>query len=319
MTDTDTVDPAEIVAKGCRGVRTEDGRIVEYSVTGSARADARVVVAGYFAVTEEPAAWTEAYESLNVRMINVSLPGLGMSSLHPGRKVAEWPRTDLDPILEAEGVRDFDVYGVSYGTIHAMAVAQHYGPGRVRMMGLRVPYFGLPLSGELGLPDGQIRLPVTEDVERNTLEVRRWRAGFGRSMGLPFDAGDEDLEPPEAFKAQMEAMAEPAARSYAAMNRDYPEELEAVTRHAIPLDALMYMMARDVALDLPGLDPRNVELSGDRVVVWYAADDEDCPPSHGKWLAEHFGARTRVFDGYGHIGGAVIDHAGFLEELTRDR
>ncbi|MCY4011547.1 MAG: hypothetical protein OXG82_02395 [Gammaproteobacteria bacterium] len=313
---TDNVDPAAITAKGTRSVRTEDGRIVEYSVTGSTRADARTVVAGYFAVTEEPASWTEAYRSLNVRMINVSLPGLGMSSLHPGRRVADWPRTDLAPVLEAEGVEDYHVYGVSYGTIHAMAVAQHYGPDRVRTMGLRVPYFGLPLSGELGLPDGQPRLPVTAEVQRNTLEARRWRVAFGRSMGLPVDERDQSLAPPEAFEASQEAMAERAARSFAAMSRDYPEELGALTGSTIPLESLMYMMARDVALDLPGLDPRNVTLSGDRVVVWYAADDEDCPPSHGKWLAEHFGARTRVFEGYGHLGGALIDHPGFLRELT---
>ncbi len=75
------------------------------------------------------------------------------------------------------------------------------------------------------------------------------------------------------------------------------------------------MMAKDIALDLPGLDPRNIELSGDRVVVWYAADDGDCPPSHGEWLAKHFHAKTRVFDGYGHIGGAFIDHHEFIEEL----
>ena len=131
-------------------MRAADGRIVECSVTGSTCADARTVVAGYVAVAEGPASWTEAYRSLNVRMINVSLPGLGISSLHPGRRVADWPRTDLDPILEPEGVRDFDVYGVSYGTTHAMAVAQHHGAHRVRTMGLRVPYFGLPLSGELG-------------------------------------------------------------------------------------------------------------------------------------------------------------------------
>lgn len=143
MTDNDST---AIIAKGTRWLHAEDGRIVEYSVTGSTRSDARTVVAGYFAVTEEPASWTAAYGSLNVRMINVSLPGLGLSSLHPGRKVADWPRTDLEPMLDAEGVEDFHVYGVSYGTIHAMAVAQHHGPDRVRTMGLRVPYFGLPLS-----------------------------------------------------------------------------------------------------------------------------------------------------------------------------
>ena len=197
-----------------------------------------------------------------------------------------------------------------------MAVAQHPGPDRVRTMGLRVPYFGLPLSAELGLPDGQPRLPVTEEVQRNTLEARRWRIGFGRSMGLPVDERGQNLDAPEAFQALQEAMAEPGARSFAAMSRDYPEELRAMTGSTIPLESLTYMMARDVALDLPGLDPRNVTLSGDRVVVWYAPDDEDCPPSHGKWLAEHFGARTRVFEGYGHLGGALIDHPGFLRELT---
>ena len=88
----DAIDPAEITAKGCRWVRAADGRTVEYSVTGSTRPDARTVVAGYFAVTKEPASWTAAYDSLNVRMINVSLPGLGMSSFHPGRRVADWPK-----------------------------------------------------------------------------------------------------------------------------------------------------------------------------------------------------------------------------------
>ena len=61
-------------------------------------------MAGYFATTHELPSWLAAYEDLNVRMINVSLPGLGLSSLHPGRRVADWPRTDLDPILAAEGV-----------------------------------------------------------------------------------------------------------------------------------------------------------------------------------------------------------------------
>lgn len=312
---TDSIDTADITAKGCRWVRTEDGRIVEYSVTGSTRADAHTLVAGYFATTHELPSWLAAYEDLNVRMINVSLPGLGLSSLHPGRRVADWPRTDLDPILAAEGVQDFTVYGISYGTIHAMAVAQHYGPDRVRAMGLRVPYFGLPLSEEFGLPDGQPRFPVTEEVERNTLEVQRWRFGLGQALGLPGEPAPADLEYPEELKA-LQGTAEAAAGSFAAVTRDYPEEAEALGRNTtFSVDAMLYMMARDVALDLPGLDPRNVELSGDRVVVWYAADDEDCPPSHGEWLAKHFGARTRVFDGYGHVGGAMIDHGGFIREL----
>ena len=85
--------------------------------------------------------------------------------------------------------------------------------------------------------------------------------------------------------------------------------------NAMSVNTILYMMAKDVALDLAGFDPRNIELSGDRVVVWYAADDEDCPPSHGEWLANRFRAKTRVYDGYGHAGGALIDQDQFIEEL----
>lgn len=313
-----SIDPADITAKGHRWIRTGDGRIVEYSVTGSTRADARTVVAGYFATTQVSPTWTKAFEDLNIRMINVSLPGLGLSSLHPGRVVADWPKTDVDPILEAEGVKEFWVYGVSYGTIHAMAVAQYYGPSRVRAMGLRVPYFGQPLSKELGLPNGQPVFPTTDEVRRNTLEVRKWRFAFNEILGNPQDENESGLEYPEEMKAVMERLAEDADRFYAALARDYPAELKAMESNTrtFPTEAMLYMMAKDVAMDLPGLDPRNVELSGDRVVVWYASDDEDCHPSHGEWLAKHYKAKTRVFEGYGHLGGAVIDHPQFLAELV---
>jgi len=213
-------------------------------------------------------------------------------------------------------VNDFAVCGVSYGTVHAMAVAQHYGPARVLAMGLRVPYFGLPLSTELGLPDGQLRFPTTDELRGNSLEVQRWRYAMTDMFGLPHEPGTVALDYPEAVQTLMAANAEPAAKTHAALIRDYPDTAQAMANNSISVDASMYMMARDVALDLPGLDPRNIEHSGNTVVVWYAADDEDCPPSHGEWLAKHFRAKTRIFDGYGHLGGGLIDHPLFLEALT---
>jgi hypothetical protein len=32
-------------------------------------------------------------------------------------------------------------------------------------------------------------------------------------------------------------------------------------------------------------------------------------------VAKHFGAKARVFEGCGHVGGAFIDPAQFVEEL----
>jgi hypothetical protein len=85
---------------------------------------------------------------------------------------------------------------------------------------------------------------------------------------------------------------------------------------------MLYMAAKDVLLDTPGLDVRKLRTDGfvsmDKVIVWYAEDDLDCPPSHGKWLADHFQAHTRSMRGEGgHEGAAmVVDHEQFIGELV---
>jgi pimeloyl-ACP methyl ester carboxylesterase len=311
------IDPSEITAKGCRWVRAADGRIIEYSVSGSQRTDARVLVSGYFAGMPELTSWKEAYRALNIKVIDLSFPGLGLSSLNPGRKISEWPQTDVVPVLEAEGVEDFSVYGSSYGSNHALAVAQYFGPTRVQALGLRVPYLGLPLSIELGLPDGQPRFPSTEEVLRNTFKIKLMRvllnfaAAYARMFSNPSRI---------ALSVMKSGVLGGIASSTARLCQDYPEEfawLSSIPERLFAQggDSMLYMMAKDVALDLPGLDPRNIRFSGDRVVVWYAADDEDCPPSHGEWLAQHYSAKTRILDGYGHGGGALVDHPQFLEDL----
>lgn len=269
MKNFEPIDTDKVTAKGCRWLRTADDRIVEYSVSGSQRPDARVLVSGYFAGMPEPTSWKQAFEALNVKVIELSYPGLGLSSLHPGRRIAEWPKTDLEPVLEAEGVEEFTVYGYSYGTPHAMAVAQYFGPERVQAMGLRVPYFGLPLSTELGLPNGQARFPTTDEVQRNTLKVKALRSMI--NLGRPFMRAF--INPNKLLAGLMKRGALGAmARGQAMLNSDYPEEVEALKGIADAMflykaDSMLYMMAQDVALDLPGVDPRKIELSDDRVVV----------------------------------------------------
>ncbi len=226
---TKTIDPAEITAKGCRWVRAADDRIIEYSVSGSQLSDARVLASGYFAGMPDPASWKKAYEELNIKVIDVSYPGLGLSSLHPGRTVAEWPKTDLEPVLAAEGVQGFTVYGTSYGTIHAMAVAQYFGPERVTAMGLRVPYFGLPLSNELGLPNGQPRFPTSDELLRNTFKVKVFR----RILDLTAGVTRVFFNPGRILLPLMKSgVLGGQAKGLANMCSDYPAEFEYVK--AIP-------------------------------------------------------------------------------------
>eukprot|EP00978_Attheya_sp_CCMP212_P028270 scaffold97255_cov49-Attheya_sp.AAC.2 len=79
----------------------------------------------------------------------------------------------------------------------------------------------------------------------------------------------------------------------------------------------LYMCATaDTLLD-HGFDVRDIK-KGMPVVVWYADDDEDCPPSHGAWLIEHLKEKSRVFSGLGHFGAAFVDHVKFLEDLFEE-
>jgi hypothetical protein len=88
---------------GGKHVRAKDeDRIIEYSVHGSTRAEANVVVSAYISEHwTHPEPWDEYYQELNIKHISIYLPGLGHSSRHPGYKISEWPKTDLEPALEA--------------------------------------------------------------------------------------------------------------------------------------------------------------------------------------------------------------------------
>ena len=100
------------------------------------------------------------------------------------------------------------------------------------------------------------------------------------------------------------------SRKYPAMLKRFYESVARAGRHT-PMGNV-YNNTYDVIVESPA-DPREIQVP--HAVVWYAKDDEDCPPSHGKWLAERLDAKTRVFDGFGHVGGCLIDHEQFLHEL----
>lgn len=93
-------DPSTITAAGGSWIRTEDGLIVAYSKHGSTDPNAPVVVNPYIADYHVVCVSNGDNDSSN--NINISLPGIGHSDLHPGLKVIEWPKTDLLPILEKD-------------------------------------------------------------------------------------------------------------------------------------------------------------------------------------------------------------------------
>ena len=102
-----------------------------------------------------------------------------LSQAQPGRKIQDWPKTDVEPVLAKEGLSQtdkFSVFGVSMGTIHAMAMAQYFGPqGRIRSIGIRAPFVPLCVSKKHQLPNGQPSFPTTEALQRGSFYA--WQVG----------------------------------------------------------------------------------------------------------------------------------------------
>jgi pimeloyl-ACP methyl ester carboxylesterase len=320
MTAPPPVDPTVITDAGGKYIRTVDDRIVEYSVHGNTADDdddvtvlVSAYVADYLLVDTDTSSTSTIFDyGDKIKAITVSIPGLGHSSFHPGHQISQWPVTDLAPILEKENITgSFLVWGLSLGTLYAMAMAQHFGD-RVQALGLRVPYLPLLVSQEAGLVNGQPSFPTTSELCKNTFTVKVYRFFLNRLSGV--------MEPgPWTRWCMKKGFLGTNMRTMACFLDDYPAEsmyLQRLMKHFGP-ESMLYAMAKDVALDCPGLDPRQILLPCSKIVVWYATDDADCPPSHGKWLVDiGFPAcRSRTFTGYGHVGGAFLEMKDFFAEL----
>ena len=312
------VDPSIIDKSGGKWIRTSsDNRIVEYSVHGNLdNPNAPILITSYVAeYLLMGDRRTSQFAHGNFKVISVSIPGLGNSDFHPGHKISEWPSTDLEPILKQEKIDGpFSVWGFCLGALYAMSVAQYFGPARVASLGLRVPFLPLSLSQELGLPQGKPTLPTSKEVLQNTFPVKMCRFFMGIAISIMTSSSSLlcYLMKSGLFGSSFASMAR--------LRLDHPKESLYMQRlmENFGVEAMLHAMAKDVVLDCPDVDPRKIKLKSNRIVVWYAKDDDDTPPSHGKWLAEECfpSCKIRAMEtGYGHLGGGLLDMSTFYKQL----
>ena len=265
-----------------RYVKLPDGRILEYLVYGSKDADAKVIVqmhpqGGSAGVVCRFTA--KICRELNVKGIAPSCPGHGFSDIHVNRTIADFPK-DLEVVLEAEGVREFMVEGMSLGTPHAMAIARYFGPDRCVALGLNVPYLSATVCREFNLRNDADHLPRPD--------ARAWYQAWNFVVA-------EIL-----FRAPLIS---PMARLF----RYLPEGKLVYGQRPWVFEAFAEDNARTTVrgtqgqgyeffsyekLACWGFDPR--ELDTKRVAVWYATDDSQSPSAHGEWLANVFTSRADV-------------------------
>jgi pimeloyl-ACP methyl ester carboxylesterase len=92
----------------------------------------------------------EPTRDLNLRLIAIDRPGIGLSEAQPGRRLLDWPK-DVAELADRMGIEEFSVIGWSGGGPYALACGYAL-PDRVSAVGLvssPAPLTGAPESGYL--------------------------------------------------------------------------------------------------------------------------------------------------------------------------
>eukprot|EP00747_Dinoflagellata_sp_TGD_P191812 gnl/TRDRNA2_/TRDRNA2_55718_c0_seq1.p1 gnl/TRDRNA2_/TRDRNA2_55718_c0~~gnl/TRDRNA2_/TRDRNA2_55718_c0_seq1.p1 ORF type:complete len:367 (+),score=56.04 gnl/TRDRNA2_/TRDRNA2_55718_c0_seq1:53-1102(+) len=278
------VDWNKITADGGKFIQVADGRIVEYFVYGSEAPDARVLLEvngsmGTGRMFSQFSGITEKLKEHNIKGIAITVPGFAYSTLQLKRKICNWPKDDVEPVLAAEGVTgNFMVEGVSFGTAHAMAVAHYFGE-RVTAMHVIVPYLPIPIRKEMNWAEymGDDGLKCGEEYASKCsscclfclCSTLRWCVTNNPSSTEDKDTKELDKAIPGSFKITTLDVVRSGAHSV----------------HGWLYNAFVPMVSGDW-----GFDPREIKTS--KVIVSYAEGDKQCDPEHGKFLADYFGKKA---------------------------
>eukprot|EP00930_Biecheleria_cincta_P005294 TRINITY_DN106211_c0_g1_i1.p1 TRINITY_DN106211_c0_g1~~TRINITY_DN106211_c0_g1_i1.p1 ORF type:complete len:401 (+),score=60.09 TRINITY_DN106211_c0_g1_i1:35-1237(+) len=141
-----------------RWIQKEDGRIIEYYVYGSEEPNAKILLqcsgdmSSAKMFSELPSV-VKVLKDKNVKAIAVNPPGFGFTSAQPCRRMGDWAKSDMDPVLQAEKIPDntpLMIEGTSLGSLHCYSL-MHYYQDRVTAVHFQVPALARDLAKEMKL------------------------------------------------------------------------------------------------------------------------------------------------------------------------
>jgi pimeloyl-ACP methyl ester carboxylesterase len=144
-------------------VQLQDGAVIAFEEYGDPNGVPVIFCHGWPSsrtmarLTDEPA------RDLGVRIISPDRPGISGSSLHPNRKLADWPRV-VERLAEYLDIGEFRVLAISGGAPYAYAIAATM-PGRARAIAI--------VAGAIPMAD-------LEDA-RGLLPLYRWMLALYQS------------------------------------------------------------------------------------------------------------------------------------------
>lgn len=236
---------------------------------------------------------------LGVRAVAPDRPGIGRSTIAPGRRLGDWPR-DVTALADALEIDSFGVLGWSAGGPYALACGAAL-PDRITSVGIAAGTCPLDWPGAT---DGLNR----QDVHLVHLVIRSPRLA---RAALSSAAAATRLSPPVASRIARHALSIPERGSW--------------QRHARELDDMRFFLdafqqgAAGVADDYRVYSqPWGFDVSDVRIPThfWHGDADSLVPLRHAELLSARIpGSEVTVLADTGHL--LVYDHLGeMLRTIT---
>jgi pimeloyl-ACP methyl ester carboxylesterase len=269
-------------------VTLRDGRTLEYVDLGDPAGPPVVFFSGTPATGGQARVIVEAVERHGVRVIGLSRPGYGASTLTPPSLAAT--ATDTLELADQLGLDGFDTLGLSGGGPFALAVAA-VGPERVSSVGVHAG------PG----PFADVQPEILEDTDRRALAMVADGDGDG-AMALETTSADEEFADlrglsAEEFAAALQKTAPPGPNWF-------DEHPDARTAFDADFQRAITTSAGYVRDNLSWLGPWDIDLAAvtSPVRLVYGDVDGMVPKAHGEWLRERLATSDWhvVPGGHGH-------------------
>jgi pimeloyl-ACP methyl ester carboxylesterase len=273
-----------------------DGRIVGYATYGPDDGVPVVWCHGGPGSRLEPAGFEPFLEPIGIRVIGIDRPGYGLSSLRPGRTIADWVPDGL-AVADHLGIDRFLTVGVSTGGAYALALAA-LAPNRVRGV-----VTVCAMSDMRHQPSRDTMSPtachgVWDAADRDAaIEVAR--ASFGDDGSKMLEGGDMELCAAD-LEFVMQAVNDPAQAG--SMKAQFANGVQAYVD--------------DRLADGPGWTSFDVAAVECPVTIVHGSDDTIVGPvnaHHTASLIPH--SSLRIEPGHGHLS-VVAQVVGPLLELA---
>jgi len=299
-----------------RWVQTANGRIIEYYVYGATDDWERVLVQlngsmGSAKFFSEMVSMTSVLKEKKVKAVSVNLPGHGFTSGEPNRRMGDFAKSCVEPVLMAEKLMvdaggasvPLMVEGSSFGSAHANSVMWYF-QDRITHVHLHVPALSQDIAKELGLK------PISEGckcdgdlVTTCFLAPKQWMTCLPCccanspmlfcccSCMAPLAPGGADgLNKLPGYAEIAEAhpqMAEKQFQASEVMKNHSIAHTLANGAHGMIYNSLLGQLYRSWGFH-PFDDIPVAKVERMKMMVSYGIKDPSSPESHGEYMAEYY-------------------------------